>query len=256
VTNPNDLEINRRHWDATASWWVAPGERNWSAEPRWGTWAIPNSELPLLPEDMTGLEAIELGCGTGYVSGWMARRGATVTGVDQSAEQLATAKRLSGEHGVALTLLHGNAEAVPRPDQSYDFAISEYGAALWCDPYSWVPEAHRLLRTGGTLVALSTSSLVQVCYPRDGSSPVTDRLVGDYFGLHRQDWSQVEIDQSGVEFGLPVSGWFALFTDTGFEVVDFIEIQAPPGAEGEQFGVPAEWARRFPSEQVWRVRKR
>jgi SAM-dependent methyltransferase len=219
-------------------------------------WDVPESELRILPPDMSGLNAIELGCGTGYVSAWMARRGAAVVGIDLSSGQLATAKRLANEHRVEFTLLHGNAEDVPRPDDSFDFAISEYGAALWCDPYRWIPEAHRLLRPGGTLVTLSSSSLVQACYPIDGSRPVTQRLVRDYYGLHRQDWSDVGIDPGGIEFGLPISQWFRLFDDTGFDVLDFIEIRAPAGATGERFGVTAEWARRFPCEQVWKLRKR
>jgi 16S rRNA G1207 methylase RsmC len=41
----------------------------------WGNWSLPEEELRLLPDDMTGMDAIELGCGTGYVSAWMARRG-------------------------------------------------------------------------------------------------------------------------------------------------------------------------------------
>ena len=38
--------------------------------------------------------------------------------------------RLAAEHGVELTLLHGNAEAVPCPDQSFDFAISSSPSAI------------------------------------------------------------------------------------------------------------------------------
>ena len=67
-----------------------------------------------MPADMTGLTAIELGCGTGYVSAWMTRRGATVTAIDNSERQLETARRLAAEHGLQITWLHGNAEQVPR----------------------------------------------------------------------------------------------------------------------------------------------
>ena len=92
---------NRRHWDASADQWVEMGERAWAAsEPTWGIWAVPQADAPLLPDDMTGLRAIELGCGTGYVSAWMHRRGATVTAIDNSAKQLATAARLASEHGI------------------------------------------------------------------------------------------------------------------------------------------------------------
>lgn len=69
------LSINRDIWNADAANWVGVAERLWRLEtPEWGTWGNPDAGLHLLPADMTGLEAIELGCGTGYVSGWMARR--------------------------------------------------------------------------------------------------------------------------------------------------------------------------------------
>ena len=133
---PEHVAVNRAFWDGMADEWVEGGERAWKwAEPAWGTWGIPEAELRLLPDDMAGMQAIELGCGTGYVSGWMARRGASVTGIDNSVEQLRTAQRLAEQHGVELELIHGNAEAVPKQGESFDFAISEYGAAIWADPY-------------------------------------------------------------------------------------------------------------------------
>src|SRR5262245_48192765 len=127
--------VNRDHWDGDAPNWVADGERKWRSEPSWGMWSV--SVPSILPDDMTGLDAIELGCGTAYVSAWMARRGAGVVAIDNSEQQLATARRLASEHGVELTLVHGDAESVPYPDGSFDFAISEYRAAIWCDPYGW-----------------------------------------------------------------------------------------------------------------------
>ncbi len=128
---PEHVAVNRGYWDGVADDWVAAGERCWAqGEPTWGIWGVPDSQVTLLPADMTGMRAIELGCGTGYVSAWMARRGATVTGVDNSERQLATAARLAAQHGVELELIHGNAERVDKPDGSYDFAVSEYGAAI------------------------------------------------------------------------------------------------------------------------------
>lgn len=252
---PPHVHENRRYWDEQAHEWVAAGERNWaSAEPTWGIWGVPESELEMLPTDMTGMDAIELGCGTGYVSGWMARRGARVVGIDNSEQQLATARRLAAEHCVELTLIHGNAETVPYPDASFDFAISEYGVVIWADPRVWMPEAWRLLRPGGLLVMLGTSPLAVACTPLDGSN-ITDRLARPYFGMHRLDWTEVEVDPGGIEFNLTLSDWMRLFRDTGFEVLDFIEVQAPrPGPE-VRFYVSADWAHRYPTEQVWKLRK-
>jgi len=219
-------------------------------------WGIPEAELRLLPHDMTGTDAIELGCGTGYVSAWMARRGARVVAIDISGEQLATARRLAAEHHIDVKLVHGNAETVPYADGSFDFAISEYGAATWCDPYVWIPEAHRILRPGGGLVFLSNSVLSALCSPPDGSIPITDRLEVDYFAIYRADWRNAVDDPGGIEFNLPISSWVHLFRDAGFEILDFLELQAPTPGPEINFTVTADWAHRWPSEQVWRLRKR
>ena len=251
---PDYVLDNRAHWDRQAPDWVEMGERAWTEEPTWGIWGIPESELSLLPDDMTGMRAVELGCGTAYVSAWMARRGASCVGVDNSERQLETARRLANEHRVELELMHGNAESVPYPDGSFDFAVSEYGAAIWADPYSWIPEAARLLRPGGELSFLGHHPLVMVAQKREDSDEVTRRLLYPYFGLHRVDWQ--DGDDRGTEFNLPISEWMRLFEKTGFDVLAFHEIRSPTQDEVNRFGVDAGWAHDYPSEQAWRLRKR
>lgn len=247
--------VNRSYWNASAGEWVAAGERAWAQdEPTWGIWGVPERTLRLLPEDARGLESLELGCGTGYVSAWLARRGARVTGLDVSEAQLATARRLAHEHGVALTLVHASAEAIPFADVSFDLVISEYGAAIWCDPYVWIPEAWRVLRPGGRLVFLGHHAWAQVCSPLDGSK-VVERLERPYFDMHRIDWTDAEHDPGGVEFALGVADWFALFARVGFQVEGYLEPRPGPDAPESAFFVDAAWARRYPSEQVWKLRK-
>ena len=255
---PDHVAENRRHWDDNAPDWVASGERAWARdEPTWGIWGIPNAELPLLDDDMSGQRAIELGCGTGYVSAWMRRRGASVYAIDNSSRQLATARRLAVLHGLDdIEWVHGNAETVDRPDSSFDFAISEYGAAIWCDPYAWIPEAHRLLRPGGRLVFLGNHPFAMVCLSPAGDTPAGNTFERDYFGLGRLDWTDALDDQGGIEFNMEISSWLRLFRTTGFDVVDYTEIQAPASASGTRFWVDADWARRFPAEQAWILVKR
>jgi SAM-dependent methyltransferase len=255
---PDHVAENRRYWDEYAPQWVASGERAWAQdEPTWGCWGIPNRELPLLPDDLSGQRAIELGCGTGYVAAWMRRRGATVHAIDNSEQQLATARRLTEMHGLdGIDWVHGDAERVDQPDGSFDLAISEYGAAIWCDPHAWIPEARRLLRPGGRLVFLGNHPLATICMPVAGDGPTGYTLERDYFGLGRMDWTEAVDEPGGIEFNLTISAWLALFRTTGFDVVDYVEIQAPPTAEGAAFMIDAEWARRFPSEQVWVLRAR
>lgn len=250
---PDYVQKNRAHWNRQAPEWVAMGERAWTAEPTWGMWGIPESDLRLLPADMTGMDSIELGCGTGYISGWLVRRGAKAVAIDVSEEQLATARRLAGEHGAAIEFIHGNAEAVPYPNESFDFAVSEYGAAIWADPYVWVPEAWRLLRPGGELVMLGNHPLVSICQRIDTDDPVTRELLNPYFGMHRIDWK--EPDDEGTEFNLPISKWFELFHQTGFDIVAYHELQSPERGDEVHFYVTASWANDYPTEQIWKLRK-
>ena len=252
---PDHVRKNRELWDHDAEDWVAAGERNWAGEPVWGIWGIPETELRLLPGDMSGLRSVELGCGTGYVSAWMARRGGTVCGIDNSERQLETARRLAAQHGVDLELVHGNAERTPWAGESFDFAISEYGAATWCDPKAWIPEAHRLLRPGGELVFLGNHPLATLAMDAESAAPAGRSLRRPYFGLHRVDWSEPG-GATGTEFNLPISGWLELFRETGFELIAYRELRAPAGRDETRFGISRAWARDYPSEQVLKLRKR
>jgi SAM-dependent methyltransferase len=206
----------------------------------------------MLPDDLAGLDAIELGCGTAYVASWMARRGARVVGIDNSEKQLETARRLQAEHHLNLALHHGNAEELPYPDASFDFAISEYGACLWADPYRWIPEAARLLRPGGRLHFLVNSMLMSLCTPPEDGVPATDRLLRPAFGLHRVEWP----NDAGVEFHLTHGNWIRLLRSSGFEIEGLVEIRPPEGATTRFPFVTADWARQWPSEEVWKVRKK
>ncbi len=245
------VQRNRTVWDTQARDYVAAGEVNWArTDPVWGIFEVPESELDMLPAKMTGLAALELGCGTAYVSAWMARRGARVTGIDLSEQQLQTARRLQREHRLSFELLHGNCEALPFSDASFDFAISEYGAAIWCRPERWLREAFRVVKPGGVLHFLGSSPWVHVCSPASGELPLVERLEQSYFDQYENDWG-VE----GVEFNLPLSAWFRLFRELGWQIVDYLEPRpAAPGAE-RRYHATLDWGYRFPAEQVWKLRR-
>jgi len=246
---------NRVSWDAVAGGLVESGRDRWSSEEiSWGIWSVPESELGLLP-DVDGLDVVELGCGAGYVSAWLARRGARPVGLDNSGGQLATARMLQVEFGVSFPLVHADAERAPLRDASFDLAVSEYGAAIWCDPHVWVPEAARILRPGGRLVFLGNSYLGMLTFPDVG--PAGETLLRDHFGMHRFEWPADE--DGGVDFYIPHGEMIRLLRASGFEIEDLAEIRAPEDATGASPArdpkATAEWSRRWPIEEVWKARK-
>lgn len=97
---------------------------------------------------------------------------------------------MQAQFGQEFPLYRGNAEQLPFPDASFDLAVSEYGASIWCDPYAWIPEAARVPR------------------------------------------------------------------ESGFDIEALIELQASEGTRRTHMSVTNAWARQWPSEEIWRVRKR
>lgn len=241
---------NKAEWERAAVEYEEPGRLNWAGEfePDWGIWRIPESELRALP-DVAGKDIVELGCGTAYWSAWLARMGARPVGVDITDAQLANARKFMAEYGPAFPLIQASAEDVPLPDASFDVAFSEYGASIWCDPYRWIPEAARLLRPGGELIFLCNGVLTVLT----DDPPNEFQLVRDYFGMRRFEWPGEE----GVDFHIGYGEWIRLFRENGLEVEDLIELQAPAeGPETRFEWINRAWAHRWPSEEIWKARKR
>jgi SAM-dependent methyltransferase len=244
---------NRAAWTGYAAEYAEWAPSAWASdEITWGIWGVPESQLRVLPQRLEGAHVVELGCGTAYISAWLARRGALPVGVDITPAQLDTARRMQEQFGIDFPLVEASAEDVPLPTASFDLAVSEYGASIWADPHRWVPEAARLLRPGGRLVFLLNGVIAILCAP-DEELPPGNELLRPYFGMHRIEWPNEE----SVEFHLGYGDWIRVLRDAGFEVLDLVEIQAP--TEGKPHRYPElpdrEWARRWPSEEIWVAQK-
>ncbi|HVS86544.1 MAG TPA: class I SAM-dependent methyltransferase [Gaiellaceae bacterium] len=247
-----DLERNVALWTRTnAEYTDGSAAQAWASdEITWGKWRGVEVELRVLG-NVAGKDVVELGCGTAYFSAWLAKRGARVVGVDPTPAQLETARRLMDESGIRFELVQAPGERVPLPDASFDIAISEHGAATWADPHEWIPEAARLLRPGGLLAFLHSTPLAHICFPPVGE--ITTQLQRPYFDLGGTAWTE----DDGVEYQLTHGEWIAVLRANGFAVERLIELQAGPDAETPRFysDTPAEWARRWPDEEIWVARK-
>ena len=249
-----DNEHVARNWAAWEEWAIAAASSardRWREDDlRWGIWGTPESELQLFSEVVRGTDVIDLGCGTGGVSAWLARRDARPIAVDFSRRQLETAERMQVEFDLRFPLVHANTEHVPFDHSSFDVAVSEYGASTWCEPHRWLAEASRLLRPEGVLIFFTSGAMLISCTPTDGG-PAGTTLVRDYFSRDRIEFP----GDDTVEFHLTHGGWIRALREAGFVLEDLVEVQASRKAKPRLEFASSEWARRWPSEEIWIARK-
>lgn len=252
---PEHVQRNRTIWNDKAIAFAERALRDWASETiTWGELRVPETHLHALPADLAGMDVVELGCGTAYFSAWLARRGARPVGIDNSPKQLETARVMQTQFDLHFPLHLGNAEALPFPDASFDLAISEYGASIWCDPYAWIPEAARVLRPDGRLVFLVNGILVMLgSGPTDmADTPVSTCFQRPLFGMHRVEWP----DDESVEFHLPHGEMIRVLRESGFEIQQLLELQAPSEQAITSPIISHAWASQWPAEEIWCVRKR
>jgi SAM-dependent methyltransferase len=241
---------NRAAWNATSDDYQARhgAQLEKSGGLAWGTTQIPEAELHVLGE-IAGRDILELGCGAAQWSIALALRGARPVGLDLSERQLEHARRLMAEAGVDFPLVHASAEAVPLPDASFDIVFCDFGAMTFADPYRTVPEAARLLRPGGLFAFSHESPIATICWPLDAEE-ATEHLVLDYFGMRTIH------DGETISFQLPFGEWIRLFRASGFTIEDCLEPRPAPDATSTyRSAAMLAWARRWPAETIWRLRR-
>lgn len=239
---PEHVEANRAAWNARADEYQRKHGQFLRGD-AWGTWQIREAELGLLG-DVAGKDVLELGCGAARFSIVLAARGAYCVGLDYSERQLEHARSL----GADFPLMHAAAEDVPLPDASFDVIFSDHGALSWGDPSRVVPEVGRLLRPRGLLVFNVTSPFARMCLDEEAGHQI-DELLRPYFGLRR-----IDEGDGAATYNLGYGEWIRLLLANGLAVEGLVEPQPPEGAT-TTYGIPVEWAKRWPAECIWVARK-
>ena len=229
---PEHVAANRTSWDTEAPNMVAAGERSWREQPgeeTWGIYGVPESQLHLLPDDLAGLDAIELGCGTGYVSAWMARRGARPVGIDNSPEPArdgAPAPARARDRVPAPPWQRGGGPATPTPRSTWRSASTAPSCGRTRTAGSPRPPAC-CARRPAPRADQQRPRVPRL--PSDADAPLEERLHRTQFGMGRVNWDGGD----GVEFHLSHSDWIRLFRANGFEILELLEPQRPGGRDDD-----------------------
>jgi len=93
----------------------------------------------------SGMRALDVACGPGYVASAALKRGAIPAGVDVSARMIALARR--GFPGIEFQV--GEAESLPFGPASFDRVVMNFGVLHMTDPIRALGEARRVLTPGG-----------------------------------------------------------------------------------------------------------
>ncbi|MCP4582961.1 MAG: class I SAM-dependent methyltransferase [candidate division Zixibacteria bacterium] len=173
--------------------------------------------------DISGLHAIDLGCGAGQNAVAMAKAGAVVTGVDFSANQLGEARKLADKFNVSIKLVNkdiSNLAALKSGD--FDIAISACAMAFVKDLKRALVEAFRILKTGGRFV-LSVMHPVQYIIDGDERSVHFNSTYPFVPRLLKSSW---DFENESVKFQhylRSVSEYHNYLADTGFAVKKILE---------------------------------
>jgi SAM-dependent methyltransferase len=255
VETSEHVRKNREHWERESDEYQ---ERNRAQLNRWdhlgwGVYDAPEDEIGALG-DVAGLQALELGCGACQFGIKVAMRGAAVMGLDFSITQLRHAFEHFEETGIRFPVVQANGDRLPFRDGAFDLVFCDHGVMGFADPLLTVPEVARVLRRGGRFLFNGTTPWIWVAWGDEGDPPASREMRRDYF-----DMGSIDVDDPSwrtTEFQLTYGDWIRLFRANGLAIEDLIELRPHEGASTTYDDyAPLEWARAFPAEHIWKVRK-
>lgn len=260
IGEEESVRANRSYWDGSAEEYLAEhGSFLGASEFVWCPEGVREDDVRLLG-DVQRRQVLEVGCGAGQCSRWLAEHGALATGVDLSSGMLEQASRLQRENplgpdAVPPTFLQADARSLPFPSDSFDIVFSSYGALPFVkDAETVLAEAARVLRPGGLWVFSVTHPLRWMFPDVPGEAGLT---VG-YSYFDRTPY--VELDASGqpvyAEHHRTLSDWIRLLVDAGFELTGLTEPEWPEDNESSWGGWSPLRGRVMPGTAIFSTRLR
>ncbi|MCK5131407.1 MAG: class I SAM-dependent methyltransferase [Candidatus Sabulitectum sp.] len=173
--------------------------------------------------DVSGLNVLDAGCGTGYLSRKLLSRGATVIGVDFSEKMIDVARSKGSDIDFRVDSCCSLATI---DDGSLDMVISNYVLMDIPDLDGTMSAFNRVLREGGVAIVIFSHP----CFPQGGATHSNDRTISQYNWSFPYFKRQKRIDppwghftSEFIWFHRPLSDYWKAFNLSGFDVVDLEE---------------------------------
>lgn len=190
------------------------------------------SKLKLLPFLQAGMTSLELGCGEGQNSRWLARQGLKCIAVDISEGQLSYARKDAEAEGLEIDFRCGSVEGFDPAGETFDLITSSHAFEFINEPFEQVKRIAGWLKPGGTLMISTVHPVYNgewVAADEEDGSETWGRLLVNYF----KPVDDVREQPSGqgepvISRAYPVSAWFNAFREAGL-VIDRLE--EPPASK-------------------------
>jgi 2-polyprenyl-3-methyl-5-hydroxy-6-metoxy-1,4-benzoquinol methylase len=227
-------------WDTNASFWVQiirehrDKYRNELTDP---------AVLQAIGQ-ANGLAILDAGCGEGYLSRILARKGATVTGVDSSAKLIEAARAHNLADALPVSFDVASVDEMPYAANTFDVVVCNHLLNDLHDPSKPISEFARALRNGGRLVIL----MLHPCFynkhaERDQS---TNGIIAASYFETRNVEQAFEVD--GLTSPVANTAWFRpleFYTEelrkSGFMITNLTEPHPSP----EQVQADSWWRKGF-----------
>jgi ubiquinone/menaquinone biosynthesis C-methylase UbiE len=177
-----------------------------------------------------GLTVLDGGCGEGYLSRDLAKRGATACGIDTSGALVAAAEQECERLGLRIKYQVASLEAIPYNEKQFDLVVCNHVISDVANPEAALKEIGRVTKPGGKLVLLMLHPCFYTAHAERGDHG--DLPVEVYFSARQIDqrFNVAGIESPGeVHMNFrPLEYYMSLLTDNGYVVTYLSEPHPTP----------------------------